>query len=261
MNSLRPLLLPLLGAALFGGGSLTHAAPPARAQTIHFSGYEWEVRPAETSGPGPNHWDPNCVRVDSQGRLHLTLTKQGGVWRCPEVYTKRRFGFGRYQFQVTGALDRLDPNVVLGLFNYPASGMGPDGTNEIDIEYSRWGNPAALPASSTIYPARAGTVPASVSYSFAVPPGLTDTTQRFVWSPAAVRIQCLRGHQSARRRDRRGEYARWTFAPADHNRLPQQALPVHINLWLFEGAAPKNNKPVEIIIKAFSFTPETPKKL
>lgn len=252
------LLLPLLTAALFGSGLRAHAAPPAPAQTIHFSGYDWEVRPAETGGPGPNHWDPKNVRVDAQGRLHLLLTKRGGLWCCPEIYTQRRFGFGRYQFQVTGALDRLDPNIILGLFNYPASGMGPDGTNEIDIEYSRWGDPAALPGSSTIYPARAGVVPPSATTSFAVPPGLTDTTQRFEWSSAAVQVQCLRGHQSAARRDQQGEYAHWTFAPADHNRLPQPPLPVHINLWLLNGAAPQNGKPVEIIIKAFSFTPEAP---
>ncbi len=257
MNISRRLFLPFLTAALFGSGSLTHAAPP---QTIQFSGYTWNVRPAEVSGPGPNHWDPNNVRVDAQGRLHLTLNNHGGVWHCPEVYTQRRLGFGRYQFHVTGALDRLDPNVILGLFNYPAPGMGPDGTNEIDIEYSRWGDPAALPASSTIYPARSGLVPPSASYSFAMPPGLTDTTQRFDWSSAAVHVQCLRGHLSAARRDRQGEYARWNFAPADHARLPQQPLPVHINLWLLNGAAPQNGKPVEIIIKAFSFTPEAPAK-
>lgn len=258
MNISRRLFLPLLTAALFGSGLRTHAAPPVPAQTIRFSGYDWEVRPAEISGPGPNHWDPKNVRVDSQGRLHLLLTKQGGVWHCPEVYTKRRFGFGRYQFQVTGALDRLDPNVILGLFNYPVPGMGPDGTNEIDIEYSRWGDPASLPGSSTIYPARIGIVPPSATTSFAVPPGLTDTTQRFEWTSSAVNIQCLRGHQSAARRDKQREYARWTFAPTDHNRLPQLPLPVHINLWLLNGAAPQNGKPVEIIIKAFLFTREAP---
>ena len=52
-------------------------------------------------------------------------------------------GFGRYQFQVIGRIDQLDPNVVLGLFKYPTPDVGPDGTNEIDIEFAQWGRATA----------------------------------------------------------------------------------------------------------------------
>jgi hypothetical protein len=31
---------------------------------------------------------------------------------------------------------------------------------------------------------------------------------------------------------------------------------VHINLWLFKGLPPKNRQEVEVIIRAFQFTPE-----
>ena len=250
----KRLLCVLAVSAMACSGPMVSApaAPQVNAQVIHFSGYDWEVRPDADGGPGPNHWDPSNVRVDTQGRLHLTLTRRGGLWHCAEVTTLRSFGFGRYQFQVTGALDRLDPNVVLGLFNYPPPGGGPDGTNEIDIEYSRWGDPAALPASATIYPAHPG--PASVSHPFPMPPGLTDTTQRFLWQSDSVRIQCLRGHRD----DDQQEYAQWTFRPADHQRLPQKPLPVHINLWLMRGRAPQDGKEVEVIVNRFSFTPVMP---
>jgi len=249
----KTLLAALAASAVLGSLSAALAqAAPTNAHVIHFSGYDWEVRPDADGGPGPNHWDSGNVRVDSLGRLHLKLTHRNGAWRCAEVTTLRSLGFGRYQFQVTGALDRLDPNVVLGLFNYPAPGAGPDGTNEIDIEYSRWGDPAALPASATIYPAHPG--PASVSHPFPMPPGLTDTTQRFLWQSDSVRIQCLRGHRD----DDQQEYAQWTFRPADHQRLPQKPLPVHINLWLMRGRAPQDGKEVEVIVNRFSFTPVMP---
>ena len=128
----------------------------AQAQTtVQFSGYVWDVRQAGTGGPGPNCWDPKSVQVDASGRLHLRLTRRDGQWRCAEVSTQKSFGFGRYEFDIVGPLDKFDPNVVLGLFDYPNPGQGPDGTNEIDIEYSRWGKPSALPASATIYPATA----------------------------------------------------------------------------------------------------------
>ena len=230
------------------------AAPPANTRVIVFSGYEWEVRPDADGGPGPNHWDPSSVRVDSQGRLHLKIIRLGGRWHCAEVTSLRSFGFGRYQFQVTGALDRLDRNVVLGLFNYPPPGAGPDGTNEIDIEYSRWGNPSSAPASETIYPAHAG--PASVTHEFGMPPGLSDTTQRFDWHSAGVSFQSLRGHRD----DDQQEYAHWAFRPADHQRLPQQPLPVHINLWLVRGEAPYDGREVEVVIRRFSFIPAVPSR-
>jgi len=249
----KTLLAALAASAVLGSLSAALAqAAPTNAHVIHFSGYDWEVRPDADGGPGPNHWDSGNVRVDSLGRLHLKLTHRNGAWRCAEVTTLRSLGFGRYQFQVTGALDRLDPNVVLGLFNYPPPGGGPDGTNEIDIEYSRWGDPAALPASTTIYPAHPG--PASVSHPFPMPPGLTDTTQRFLWQSDTVSIQCLRGHRD----DDQQEYAQWAFRPADHQRLPQKPLPVHINLWLMRGKAPQDGKEVEVVVERFSFVPTTP---
>jgi hypothetical protein len=112
-----------------------------QVNTITFSGYQWDVR-ADTGGPGPNIWDAGNVQVDDEGRLHLKITKNTGAagkteWHCAEINTQQRLGLGRYQFQVIGRIDKLDRNVVLGLFNHPTRGdVGrPDGTNEIDIEF------------------------------------------------------------------------------------------------------------------------------
>ena len=229
----------------------------AQAQTtLQFSGYTWDVRPAETGGPGPNHWDPSCVRVDASGRLHLRLTHRNGQWQCAEVSTQKSFGFGRYEFEVAGPLDTFDPNIVLGLFDYPNPGQGPDGTNEIDIEYSRWGKPSTLPASATVYPATAQQAklgPPAVSYAFPVPSGLSGSTQCFIRTARTVCVQCRRGHRS----DPRGEYVHWLFQPANSQRLPQSLLPIHINLWLFQGHPPLNSSEVEVVVTKFSFVPMT----
>ena len=247
------LKLSMIAAILAAAACLSVSA---HAQTtVQFSGYIWDVRPAETGGPGPNRWDPKSVRMDAQGRLHLRLIHRDGQWQCAEVSTQKSFGFGRYEFNVLGPLDTFDPNVVLGLFDYPNPGQGPDGTNEIDIEYSRWGKPSALPASATIYPATAQQAklgPPAVSYAFPVPSGLADTTQRFTRTAHSVRIQCLRSQGQSN-----GEYARWLFHPANSQCLPQEPLPVHINLWLFQGHPPANGQELEVIIKRFSFVPMT----
>jgi hypothetical protein len=55
------------------------------------------------------------------------------------VFLDQRFGFGRYEFRLLGRPDQFDDNVVLGLFNYTVPEVGPDGTNEIDIEFATWG--------------------------------------------------------------------------------------------------------------------------
>ena len=111
---------------------------PAQAATIEFSGYEWTVRSGR-GGPGPNLWEETNVWVDASAALHLKIAHREGKWSCAEVTLQKRLGFGSYEFQIKGLIDRLDDNVVLGLFNYPTRDMGPDGTHEIDIEFARWG--------------------------------------------------------------------------------------------------------------------------
>jgi hypothetical protein len=85
-----------------------------------------------------------------------------------------------------------------------------------------------------------------------MPSGMHHTTQRFDWETGSVSFQCLHGD----RNDDQGEYAHWSFHPSDsRQRVPQQPLPVHINLWLVNGNAPQNGQPVELIINKFTFRP------
>ena len=110
------IFLALLACNAFAGSE----------KTLEFSGYDWTVR-NETglSGPGPNLWDENNVWVDDHGWLHLKITRHGDKWYCAEVFLPRRLGFGHYQWEITGNLDQYAPQIVVGLFNYPAPGAGP----------------------------------------------------------------------------------------------------------------------------------------
>lgn len=230
---------------------LAQRAPIVTAQPtmLTFSGYTWEVR-AGYGGPGPNYWEPANAWVDQDGHLHLRLDYQAGQWRCAEVTLTTALGFGRYQFFVEGSLDALDPNVVLGLFDYPTPDIGPDGTNEIDIEFARWGNAANPPGNYTIWPAQTGLNYRTHPFDFTL--SGSYTTHRFIRQSQSVRFQSLHGHRD----DNTNQFAGWLFRPRDPlRRIPQVPLPVHLNLWLFQGQAPQNNQPVEIIIHAFSFTP------
>jgi hypothetical protein len=221
-----------------------------QAKDIEFGGYTWAVR-SGIGGPGPNVWGENNVWLDSSTNLHLKISQRDGKWSCAEITMLKRLGFGRYQFQTTGRLDLLDDNVVLGLFNYPTRDVGPDGTHEIDIEFARWGNAKNRIGNFTVWPVEKGLKQVSKSFSFT----LTDdqTTHRFIWSRDQVKFGSLQGH-----RDDDGEKINaWVYSPSEASvHVSQQPMPVHINLWLFKGLAPKIGQGVEVIIHDFKFTPE-----
>ncbi len=217
---------------------------------IRFSGYEWEVRDSGLSGPGPNLWDGDNVWLDETGDLHLKITHADDGWHCAEVTMTQRLGFGTYQFQVIGRIDLLDPNVVLGLFNYPTEDVGPDATNEIDIEFARWGNQDADNGSYTVWPVQAGLSQTSKSFPFTL--SGTYTTHRFTWRSDEIFFQSLAGHRD----DAENLIADWHYEPEDAaQHISQQPMPVHINLWLFQGQAPTDGQEVEIVIHKFTFTP------
>lgn len=233
------------------GVSQAFALPPAASAltTLTFSGYKWNVRSGQ-GGPGPNNWRSANVWVDANGWLHLKISKINGQWYAAELTSQKFFGFGRYQFQVIGRVDQFDRNIVLGLFNYPTASIGPDGTNEIDIEYSHWGNPAYPIGNFTVWPAQVGLTPRSHTFNLTL--ANANTTQRFTWASNHILFQGLRGFTDTNT----GQYAAWNYAPVAYlDHIPQHAMPVHLNLWLFQGNAPVNGLPVEIIIKSFKFTP------
>jgi hypothetical protein len=243
---LKPIQLLVLSAVAvaiaFGSG--------LQAASLSFSGYTWIVRPTGKGGPGPNDWSQENAFVDTNGWLHLRLTKQKDRWHCSEVYTQERLGFGRYEFWLVGRLDQLDQNVVLGLFNYPPSDVGPDGTHEIDIEFAQWGNASAPIGNYTVWPVKTSVKRESKLFSFVL--NSDFSTHRFTWSPTNIVFQSEHGHAQ----EKSASFAHWVYQPADAAaRVSQKAMPVHLNLWCFNGRPPTNGQPVELIVRAFKFTP------
>jgi len=249
MKALPPMprrsALALLTLAVLVGPTAASAA------TVQFSGYTWEVRQGG-GGPGPNSWDARNVWVDANGAMHLRVTQLDGHWACAEVTMTKSLGFGTYQWQVEGRPDQMDRNLVLGLFNYTTPDIGPDGTNEIDIEFARWGNASWPNGNWTIYPAVVGPKPLSTTFEVALTSNLS--THRFTWSSDRVRYASLNGLHDIG--DNNGLFQKKTFSPASaQRRIPQNALPVHMNLWLFKGQAPSNGQSVEIVLRSFKFVP------
>ena len=220
----------------------------AGAVTLSWKGHTWQV----TSGgmAGVCQGDPNNVTVDAAGYLHLKISRNNNTWSAAELFTTDRLGFGTYQWQVDGPIDTFDKNVVLGLFPYgPAAGIGADGTNEIDIEYSRWGQANGPNGDWTNYPASGSTI-GEMSYTFSLG-GATLSTSRFTWTTTSITDFLFAGLQPID--GTAGLIKTWTYAPSNPSvNIPQQALPLGMNLWCF-STPPSDGNPVEIVIRDFNF--------
>jgi len=253
-NRISQVLLTLPALCI----TLPTPAQEAPVKTISFSGYKWEVREQGVSGPGPNQWDPKNVRVDKEGSLHLKISRvkgaNGDEWRCAELTSEKKFGFGQCEFKTVGSIDRFDRNIVLGLFDYPVSGQDPDGTNEIDIEFARWGKQQYPNGNFTIYPSEGarGKEDSNV-FEYALPHSSPKSlaTHRFTRTKSQVALATFAGEGKATEKP----LSHWTYAPSEVRLIPQKPLSVHINLWLFDGKAPSDGKEIEVVIKKFTFTP------
>jgi len=217
--------------------------------TLSFSGYTWTVKDfgAEVAGPGPNIWKTANAFVDANGYLHLKLTKNAttGVWECAEVTSLQSFGYGTYQWKVEGPVNSLDKYIVLGLFNY----SGANERDEMDIEYAKWGVATNAWANYTVYPKQTDG-PANFHMASTFTMGGTYTTNRFKRTASSVVFKTLNGFY-----DDDTNLAYTTTCSSPPNSISTLSMPVHMNLWLFQGHAPASNNTVEIIIHEFKFTP------
>jgi len=248
--SLILILLSSAGFCLAFAVAQTTAPPP---RLVHWAGREWKLTNGGMAGVVKG--DPANVSVDANGYLHLRIVKREGTYTAAEVFTTEKLGFGTYQWEVEGTVDKMDKTTVLGLFNYgAAAGIGIDGENEIDIEFSRWNDTChGCNADFTFYPAtghkNVGPMEDNFTYN---PDSPTLTTARFEWSSTRIVGTIMRGAQAI------GTTANvlqtMTFAPQDYEvRIPQVPLPLAMNLWCFR-ATPESDQ--EVVIRSFQFVPE-----
>jgi hypothetical protein len=227
------------------------ASAPATAKTLRFAGHTWVVRSNGVGSPRNNTWCEDNAFVDVDGHLHLRLTISNGVWCAAEVISADSMGFGTYQWQLGSRVDNLDKNVVVGLFNYPPPSVGPDGTNEIDIEFTRWGVDDANQLNYTIFPAEKGV--AETTQNFPLTMSGDFSTHRFIWKKQSIRFQSTNGHYSTNVLP----IADWTYSPTNYaQRIGYTPVPVRMNIWKTD--VPTNGQATEVVISSFEFTPGSP---
>lgn len=247
MNTSLPLTGILASTALAASVFVATAADEPRL--INFSGIQWRVKSStERVGPGSNYFSNSQTNVwiDPRGRLHLAIVPQGDKWTCAEVVSQKSFGHGTYRFVLDSPVDRLDPNVVFGLFTWkdePAFNH-----REIDIEFSRWQSATNQNAQFVIQPYTSKGNMAR----FDLPPDLVPTSHIFTWKSNAVDFLSWPGAKPAPAR--LTEVIRsWSYTGPDIPKPGGENL--RLNLWLIGGKAPTDARETEVIIRRVEFKP------
>ena len=208
-------------------------------RVINFSGYEWIVRTSDDvkQGPGPNLFSDSedNVWVDSSGRLHLKIVQKGGNWYCAGVTLRRTQGFKKYVIYVSSNVDKLDENVVGGLFTYK------NDTEEIDIEFSKWSQTNNQNAQFAVQPSHI----AGNKSRFDMNLDAELSTHFFDWKADKIEFGSYKGHTL--NPNANNIISTWIYTGA--NIPPENDERLKLNLWLFRGNGPTDKKPAEMIIE------------
>ncbi|MDR3724884.1 MAG: glycoside hydrolase family 16 protein [Terracidiphilus sp.] len=224
--------------------AVSHGQPAASipSKTIHFSGFDWQVRAASSDRGGEaNAYSTDNAWTDGQGALHLRMAEKEGKWSCAEVALTRNLGYGTYRFVVEDT-SHLDPSAVVSMFTWDDI-RSQDFRNELDIELSRWGNAQSDNAQYVVQPFY---VPENVA-RFAVPSGVVTHTIR--WEPNRVTFRSYRGTDTGARVKPISEHVFTSGVPTPSSET------VHINLYEFHHSRNRLHTPADVVIQRFEYLP------
>lgn len=240
---LRMEALPDIGGAVAAVATAAGSdAAPAISPTLNFSGYEWRVRNAPSGRGGTtNLYDPANAWTDADGALHLRIAKQSDKWTCAEVSLTRSLGYGSYSFVVRDT-SHLEPAGVLAMFIWDYAGDDQN-NREMDIEISRWGDPASKNAQYEVQPFY---VPANVA-RFTAPAGVL--AHSFRWEPGRVTFRTVRGAASGPRSEIISEHVFTSGVPSPG------AESVRLALYVYGKSETPVQNGAEVVIEKFEYLP------
>lgn len=258
-------------AALAALAALSSAPAAAQPRVFPFGGLTWVARrSAEPQAPGPNRFsdDPAIVGLDAEGRLRLSMRKEGGTWLATELAAREGTGYGRYAIEIEGSIRGLDPGLVFGFFTWDRR---PEAHNrELDVEVSRWGDPGGPELWFSVQPYEApgaqasGRLPPAAAYRF-----------ELLWLPgrAEFRAWALGEGPAPEAPGRPAEALPRGVGEAGHPADPPPFLEfvrtegvpdpgkvrLHLNLWAFRGGPPLlpfgTEGAHEVLVRALSYEP------
>ncbi len=213
------------------------SSPPSKM--LQFSGYEWRVRNAPSNRGGENLYDPGNAWVDASGALHLRIARVDDKWTCAEVSLNRSMGYGTYSFTVRDT-SQLELPVAFVMFTFDYAGADQN-YREVNIEISRWGDPASHNAQYVIQPYY---VPTNVA-RFTAPAGVL--THSFRWEPGRVSFRTVRGV---------GAGARAVAEQVFTSGIPSPGIEAtRMALYIFRSSKLPLRNGAEVVIEKFEYLP------
>jgi hypothetical protein len=211
------------------------------SRTLHFSGYEWEIRGLPSGRGGTNNtYDPANAWTDENGWLHLRIAQGLGQWTCAEVSLTRSLGYGSYLFDVRD-VSHLEPSAAFSVFTWDDATADPE-HRELDIEVSRWGDPANKNAQYVVQPYY---IPANV-VRFSSPAGPLNYS--FRWQPGRVSFRTIRKSVPAA--------VAPVFESTFTSGVPMPGSEtVHMNLYVYGRGKSPLSKESEVVIEKFEYLP------
>lgn len=245
-NFKNKILFITLLIILLGGISNVYA------RTVDFSGYTWNVKETangDTMGPGGNNWgstvadDQNDVHVDNSGKLHLFVSQRpDGSWYSSEVTLDHSLGYGKYTFDFSSPVDKIDQNLVAAPFIYK------NDQHELDIEYSYWKDPSSPNLHYTVQPIVEGQYDATNQHNQTILLNNNFSKNIINWTTSFVNFKTL---------DENGNLigTEWTKNESGDGTVGFQdgTERAHINFWQVNSSTPLNGVLNELIVNNFTF--------
>jgi hypothetical protein len=219
----------ILAVAVVPGGARSPSP------VIDFSGYQWRLRNVPSTRGGRNDYSSSNIWVDEGGAMHLRIAKTDKDWSCAEASMTRSLGYGTYDFVVRG-MDTLEPAAVFGMFTYDYASRARH-NSEMNIEVSRWGDPANKNAQYVVQPYY---VAANV-HRFNVPPGTLKFSLR--WEQDRSTFRTMRGSTVV---------SEHVFTAG----VPSPGIEsMRVVLYPYRAAPVKLAHPMEVVIEQFTYFP------
>ncbi|AKB19294.1 hypothetical protein MSWHS_2431 [Methanosarcina sp. WWM596] len=198
---------------------------------INWKGQDWYLMGGR-SDPGDNYWNKTGAWIDNQNKLHLTVVKDKGIWKCTTLMSQDTYLYGTFTWKVASPVYTFDKNSVVGLFTYLSD------SQELDIETTKWGKTEGNQLWYSVQPAKTE----GNTQGYQVPLSITgtDTIYRIEWKPTYVRFTSMKEN---------GEIIA-NLNYTNVSGIPQQPEKVMMNLWLL--APPSDGKNIELIISDFT---------
>ncbi|MBL0279778.1 MAG: hypothetical protein WBP31_18135 [Chitinophagales bacterium] len=239
---------------------------------VYFSGYTWDVKHNEYAvGPGPNYFSRfyEDIYIDENGYLHMRIAEHDGKWYSTEIVGRDTLGYGKYTWVMQADLENIPENITVGLFTWDNESFFAEANSEVDIEFSKWGNPdLATTLHYSVQPVAFGpTYPERTHNAFTEPGDLVGvTTHVFTWTDTLIEWRSYKGDST----DPLNETAYWSFDLDNPARVKNEGgnsseaivIPgpgpntnARINFWLLPwiDTTPTDGLEQEIIVRRFEY--------